>query len=190
MHYEVENKFSVADLSAFRRQVEGLGGRCCGSESHVDSYFNHPLKDFRQTDEALRIRESNPSIQITYKGPRADSAIKIREEIELPMSDQIGNGERAKALFSRLGFRFVACVKKRRTRLQLDRGKWLIAICLDEVEELGSFVEIELLADFAELEPAKQVLSELQTELGLGGPIMTSYLRMLVAKQSTDESFD
>ena len=188
MTYEVENKFAVADLPELRRRIESLGGCLCDIENQADSYFNHPLRDFRLTDEALRIRESNGKVQITFKGPRAGESIKIREEIELPIAETDEGGERAKTFFRRLGFRFVACIHKRRTTLRIQRDKWSILVCLDEVVELGSFVEIEAMSESEDLAQAKQIVCQLQQEIGLGEPILTSYLRMLLAKHSADDS--
>ena len=51
----------------------------------VDRYFNHPARDFAETDEALRIRRIGPVNRITYKGPRVDTVTKTRQELELPL---------------------------------------------------------------------------------------------------------
>ena len=184
MPFEVENKFAVADLSEVQRRLESMGARMHGIEVHVDSYFNHPQRDFRRTDEALRIREIDDSVQITFKGPRIDSDIKIREELELSLDPSPGNGERAKELLQRLGFRFVACVRKRRVIWELDPIPYSILICLDEVAELGTFVEIELIAASEDLARAKKIVLDLQAELGLNEPLKSSYLRMLLSRTS------
>ena len=65
--------------------------------------------------------------------------------------------------------------------------KWqdqVVEICLDEVGEVGSFVEIELVVeDDGEIESAKQTLLSLAEQVGLSGPIKTSYLGLLLDRR-------
>ena len=95
---EVEQKFRVDDLDAMeRRIVENLEIESVFELEQQDWYFSHPDRDFRATDEALRIRrtqvagnDSASSTLITYKGPRLNSGtagrdFKTRREIELPI---------------------------------------------------------------------------------------------------------
>jgi len=83
--YEVELKFPVADLPALERRLAELAGRFYAPVDQVDRYFNHPCRDFAQTDEALRLRHHGDGVAITWKGPRIDAATKTRREIELPL---------------------------------------------------------------------------------------------------------
>ncbi len=185
MPFEVENKFRVADPAELRRRIESLGAKFCGSETHSDSYFNHPSRDFRQTDEALRIRDANGEICLTFKGPRFNSGIKMREEIELPLGPSPDAEQSAITILNRLGFRFVACVKKRRDVYHLSKERWSIEVCMDDVDQLGTFAEIELVAEAADLEQAKQLVIDLQRELHLGEPESRSYLKMQLAANSS-----
>jgi adenylate cyclase class 2 len=58
------------------------------------------------------------------------------------------------------------------------------AITLDEVEDLGTFVEIEILAEDENSNPAARI-EEIAKEIGVfGEPILASYLEMLLSKQS------
>ncbi len=185
MSFEVENKFRVADPAHLRQRIEALGAEYRGMESHSDSYFNHPSRDFRQTDEALRIRNANGEICLTFKGPRFNTGIKIREEIELPLAPSPNAEQSAIAILHRLGFQFVACVKKRRDVYHLSKDRWSIEICLDDVDQLGTFAEIELIAEADDLGQAKQLVIDLQHELDLGEPESRSYLKMLLATNSS-----
>ena len=53
---------------------------------------------------------------------------------------------------------------------------------LDEVDGVGSFVELELQADDAGLDAAKQKISKLAAELHLGPSERRSYLEMLLTQ--------
>jgi adenylate cyclase class IV len=72
-------------------------------------------------------------------------------------------------------------VRKQRDVFELARGKWSMEISLDEVNELGTFAEIELLVADGQQQLAKQLVIELQRELDLSEPIKSSYLSMLLA---------
>jgi pantoate--beta-alanine ligase len=59
-----------------------------------------------------------------------------------------------------------------------------VTVCLDEVEQLGRFAEVEVLAPPEQTEPAHVALTGLATELGLSEVEQRSYLSMLLAKKS------
>ncbi len=105
-------------------------------EDHEDFYFSHPCRDFSLTDEALRIRRLGTEYRLTYKGPKVDSETKTREEMELPVPGDI------RGILDKLGFEEVDIIRKRRTPYR----KGDIILCIDEVENLGCFVEMELVS--------------------------------------------
>src|SRR5262249_47823119 len=113
-----------------------------------DRYFNHPNRDFGATDEAFRVRSSGERHLITYKGPLLDSRTKTRREIEIAL-DGNDAGERGAELLQLLGCRRVRAVRKRRTKYPFVWQGRDFEVAVDEVEGLGTFVEIETLADEA-----------------------------------------
>ncbi|MEK6238596.1 MAG: CYTH domain-containing protein, partial [Planctomycetales bacterium] len=58
MAYEVENKHPAADLDAVRIRLAEMNVEFIGVKEQTDLYYNHPARDFSETDEALRIRRS------------------------------------------------------------------------------------------------------------------------------------
>ncbi len=68
--FEVEQKFTIRDLQGFEQRLLQLGGIAGAREDHIDTYFNHPCRDFAATSEALRIRRINGKPLITYKGKK------------------------------------------------------------------------------------------------------------------------
>ena len=78
---EVEIKLSCDNPESVIKKLQELGAEQLDTESNMDIYFNHPIRDFKSTDEALRIREVDSQVELTYKGPKYDSKSKTREEI-------------------------------------------------------------------------------------------------------------
>ena len=58
MQFEVEQKFFVPDSPAFVDRLGRLGVTLGPPIEQRDHYFNHPSRDFAQTDEAFRLRLS------------------------------------------------------------------------------------------------------------------------------------
>ena len=62
------------------------------------------------------------------------------------------------------------------------------AICLDEVNELGTFVEIEIMTS-DENSHAEAEIKRIAKEIGVTGePILASYLELLLSKRSAVQS--
>ncbi len=57
---EVEIKIKISDPILMRKKFESNQGSYKFSLTHEDTYYNMPkvLRDFKQTDEALRLRKS------------------------------------------------------------------------------------------------------------------------------------
>ncbi|MCE9603851.1 MAG: class IV adenylate cyclase [Planctomycetia bacterium] len=182
MKLEVEQKFRVVDPAALRARLEGLGVAFATPFRQVDAYFNHPARDFAATDEALRIRTVGEENFVTYKGPKLDKTVKTRRELEQPLVGGSEAAARFEELLLALGFRATAKVVKRRSAAELQRNGTQFEIVWDEVDEVGTFLEIELVVDSHEIELAKGKILALQDELGLQEVERRSYLEMLLEK--------
>jgi len=158
-----------------KEMIEALGAVYAGTEHQHDIYFNSPLKDFRTSDEALRIRIKEEGPRLTYKGPKLDPLTKTR----LELTTEIARPLEMEQILLSLGFVRSAEVKKCRVKYALGR----MTFALDEVEGLGSFLEIEASASDEEdwTEKSKEVLDVL-SGLGLHGTIRKSYLELLEEK--------
>jgi adenylate cyclase class 2 len=181
MHYEVELKFPLADPGDVLARLADLGAVAAPPVEQVDRYFNHPARDFGVTDEAFRIRSVGETNCVTYKGPRLDASTKTRREIEVPFANGPDAAGQMAAICLSLGFRFVRDVRKTRTPLSLDWHQRVYEVAFDEVPPLGTFLEIELLADDAGREAAREAILALARELGLTNPERRSYLELLLA---------
>lgn len=180
---EVEIKFPSPDGTVLERRLREFGAGLVIEREEVDQYYNASDRDFAQTDEALRVRQIDSQAYVTYKGPRRDLQTKTRTEIEVPLASGPENASLLGSLLTHLGYRPVARVAKRRRVYGLETGGLHAEVCLDEVEGVGSYVEVEILADEEEVNRARTALLDLAGKLGLEGSERRSYLQLLLERQ-------
>lgn len=189
MIFEVELKFPLRDCDAadLEQRLRAMGAVAGPVLHQRDIYFAHPARDFAATDEALRLRTTDDSSCLTYKGPKIDRRTKTRREIEVALAPGTQPFAQCRELLQALGFRPVRNVIKTRHCFQLPWQGRNVQVALDEVEELGAFVELELLADEAERDATRDSLLQLAQTLSLSEPEMRSYLCLLLEQdQRTD----
>lgn len=172
---EVEVKARLENVSRFKELLGEIGAKLSKIEEHLDVYYNNPdLRDFRASDEALRLRRVNDLVTLTYKGKKIDSISKSRREIECAIS----SFEEMDAILKSLGFLPTGEVMKRRHIYLIEELK----ICVDKVKNLGSFVEVELTCKHeSSVENGVIRAIRLLEQLGLSRNdlIRRSYLEML-----------
>jgi adenylate cyclase class 2 len=149
----------------------------------VDVYYSHPSRDFASTDEALRIRRIGDKNFLTYKGPKIDTTTKTRREIEVSVAQGEEGAANLRVLLDALGFRKVAQVRKRRREFSVSGEGGGVTGALDEVDRLGSFVELEIVADGEHVEEAKNRLEKLARQLELTTSERRSYLELLLERE-------
>ena len=136
---EVEAKYRIecALMDEIKRRIESLGAKLVDDRTEEDVYFEHPCWSMLERDEAVRLRRlhegSVERLILTYKGPRSGGPAKSREEIEARVDDNV------RIILERLGFRPFITVSKRRAVYELGD----LTFFVDEVRDLGCFVEIE-----------------------------------------------
>ncbi len=193
---EVEIKVKISDPNLIRRKFKDFNGIYKLSLHHEDTYFNMPkgLRDFKQTDEALRLRKSiefnrhektipqKSNYFITYKGKKIDVTTKTREEIEV----KINEIEDMKKLLKILGFREVLTVIKDRELYDFKFQDTEIEALIDYLPILEQyFIEVEILAEnIDKVERAKDVLFQFLENFGFKKEvsIRTSYLELVMKK--------
>ena len=159
-------------------RIAALGATPFRVENHLDLYFNSPLRDFKTTDEALRIRIKEDGARLTYNGPKLDQQTKSRRELTVKIDDPTQMGE----ILSFLGFDLSAEVRKRRTKYSYQG----MIIALDEVEGLGTFLEVEAQAE-ADWESEKERVLSVLKKLELKDTIRRSYLELLEEKRAEQD---
>jgi len=164
--------------------IKALGAREKGTKEQNDIYLSHPSRQFSLTDESLRVRSERMLAPfgdeiwrtlLTYKGPKVSMVTKTRYERELPLSPGVGPDE-ACDLFYRLGFTKAMMVKKLRRLLELEG----IEVSIDLVENLGAFVELELVSD--DVARAEKRVLDLLSRAGFKETERRSYLELLLEK--------
>ncbi len=145
----------------------------------IDRYLQHPARDFGETDEALRIRSVGSKNFVTYKGARIDSTTKTRRELELPLPDGESYRSDFEQMLALLGFEPVMTIRKLRRKIPCHWAHYAMEISLDEIDELGTFIELETTSDLENLESAKAALESLAHHLQLSRPEARSYLELM-----------
>ncbi len=165
---EIEIKSYCDDHEAVIEKARILGARHGKTIHEKDLYLNHPARDFRKTDEALRLRQVQDTVILTYKGPKLGTVSKTRREEEVP----VGDFETALTILKLLGFIPSGVVEKEREIYLLGD----IEICIDRVEGLGNFVELEMKG--TERERVERELFRIAGELGLNRFETKSYIEL------------
>jgi adenylate cyclase class 2 len=172
---EVETKLKIDNIGHIEERVKELIGEYKGEKTEIDIYFDHPDMQILSGGRALRVREADGKYRLTYKGPKKDDETTSREEIEIGIESAM---EMIKIL-DELGFYEICEVKKlRKTYLLKD-----LIITLDNVADLGEFIEVEGKAsNDREFEEKKDEIFKFLKELGLstGAISQKSYLEMLL----------
>jgi adenylate cyclase class 2 len=176
-------KFPVADFALLEGPLTQLGAQADEPLQEADHYFNAPDRDFARTDEALRLRRIGQTNRVTYKGPRRDAQTKTRTEIEVPLADGEAAANDFSQLLVQLGYRPVAVVRKQRRILRLSWEGYAAEVCLDDVEGVGRYAELEILAPEERLEAARAALLRLAAALHLTTSERRSYLELLLTGQ-------
>lgn len=152
-----------------------------------DIYYQAPDRDFKKTDEALRIRRQDleeTAALLTYKGPKIDGLSNARVELEI----EVGDADNTQALLTALGYTVIRTVDKKRSEYQGKGEDGKITICLDHVDGLGHFIELEYIAPDdlpdKERESIRDRLLSLLDELGVPRENLTrkSYLELLIQR--------
>jgi adenylate cyclase class 2 len=174
---EIELKVQVDSFDPVRRRLQERHAEFSGKVHEHDVYYNAPHRDFGKTDEALRVRYTDDHAIVTYKGAKLQQyGLKAREELNIV----VGSGRLFEQMLDRLGFTKTAEVNKWRENYRLGDA----AISLDVVDELGTFVEIEVIAEKEGPAAAGQI-GKIAEGLGITGePILASYLELLLTKRS------
>ena len=186
MKLEIELKFHLENSKPVLDFLDSQKSHPHIPVHQKDFYFNHPVRDFAQTDEALRIRQIDDETYITYKGPVLDQQTKTRKEIELPVGKSEYDSEGLASILKHLDFKQVRSVEKKRTVYHLTWEQFPMEICLDEVNGLGQFLEIETIADEERRQEAQNAILHLAGHLNLKNPERRSYLVMLLEKENSE----
>ena len=165
MPRETEIKLKIDDPKSFLRALKKLGAKVVSPRSHeLNLIFDTPDGGLAKHGQLLRIRTETPAARgknsfksssrslLTFKSPpdqlamgpaapRADRRHKVREEIELALTDPAS----LQKIFEGLGLKGWFRYEKYRTAYRFPaRFKWAKGLVIDFDETpIGTFVELE-----------------------------------------------
>lgn len=178
MSREIELKFRLSEPAVLRDRLRALGARPVRHDREVNHIFDTHDRSLADRGGVLRVREITTdgvdaaTTQLTYKGPRENHAVKVREEIETTAGDAGKLG----LILARVGFRETIRYEKR-------RETWLAGDCevtVDELPILGFFGEIE--------GPSIELVRQAQRALAISGGdlVNESYIALAAQHGWTD----
>jgi adenylate cyclase class 2 len=194
--FEVEIKVLIPNPARLKEKFKENQGVYEFSLIHEDTYYNMPkgLRDFKQTDEALRLRKSikfnkkNPrkgqeiEYYLTYKGKKLDKITKTRKELDI----RIDNLDKAKEILNLLGFQKVLRVQKDRDLYKFEFKNYEIEALIDYLPNLKKFfLEVEVLSSTEEqIGESRNILFEFLSLFGISkdDSIKKSYLELIIGK--------
>ena len=136
---EIELKFKVDDMNDLLAKLGDMDCEVSEILSQNDTIYVSDLNHVESVEGSiwLRVRKENEKVELNLKKQSA----KIQESKEIEF--EVSSYEKANQLLETLGYqKWVVVNKKRRYSKYLNYN-----LCIDEVERLGSFLEIELLVD-------------------------------------------
>jgi predicted adenylyl cyclase CyaB len=160
---EIKIKTDKATAEAIREKLLAIKG--VESIHHIDAYFDSKEHSFLSSNpikEWLSIRNRGEKIFINHKLWHFDSNnISTHcDEVELVVND-LAEGTR---LLTSLGFEPLITVDKQRVEALLE-DTFLVSV--DEIADLGYFVEIESSKSLGTVVETKEALNTYATKLGL-----------------------
>ena len=188
---EIEVKLRINDPIGLEKYLLDQGYILKETIRETDTYFDGGINGIKKSGQALRVRRIVDCVtgkehsMITFKGEKLDRVSMARLELETGVE----NGDTAERILSALGFFPVQpTVIKTRKILKYED----ICACLDDVQGLGIFLELEIMAESEDTRPAAlDRIEEILQSIGysMADTTRVSYLSQLQkqAKESIDK---
>lgn len=154
---EIELKFKIDNIEKIINLLENNGCEISPVQYQCDTIYVSDLNNTESTEGSvwLRVRKTNDTIELNYK----KQSVKKMESEEIEF--EVGSYEKANAFLKALGYKpWVKVNKKRRYTTYKDCN-----ICIDEVEKLGYFIELEILVEEDNDNDYEELLLTLAKEL-------------------------
>lgn len=136
---EVETKYRVRDRRDLEQRLQELARDRGSDDSHEDTLYDHPLLNLK--GQTLRLRKYAVGGELTYKGRVLSLEPKTRTEFNVHLEDR--DAQTLRRLLAALGFAVALCYRKQRRSFAVHRDGGRLAVCIDHIDGVGDFAEIE-----------------------------------------------
>ena len=183
MKNEIEVKARITETDALIHALTNLGCTFGEPVSQDDTVYAEKigtLEEFLSNDVFLRIRiQDDGKIILTAKSPTkkfAEHLVKIEHEVE------VSSAEEARAILEMMRYRPMVRVQKSRQKAHLHNYE----ICIDEIEGLGSFIELEVIGERDEAPRIQNEMWEFLQSLGVSSEsqVKKGYDILMIEKES------
>ena len=178
---EIEVKLRIKDVAVLEKKLLEQGYKSIETLRETDTYFDGGINGIKKSGQALRVRRTVNCVTgkehsaITFKGEKIDAISMARLELETVVE----SGEAAERILCALGFYPVQPIVVKIRKI-LRNGD--ICACLDDVQGLGTFLELEIMAESEEIRPAAlERIEEILNSVGytMDDTTRVSYLSQL-----------
>ncbi len=156
---EVEAKIKIEDVDSVREKIKNIA-KFVRKEEKTDDYYS--LENGKYPKKSLRVRDKGNTREVNFKEKISyKQGIWAKKEVEFEVSD-INN------FFDLLdNFGFKRWVRKEK-KTELYKTNDGVSIELNQVKNLGWFVEIEYLSKKKDVDKARKRVKEIREHLGFG----------------------
>jgi len=154
---ESEAKYRISDYASLDRKLQSLGFFPSPTILQRDEYYDTNDKTLESLDYVVRLRRTGAEVVCAIKGPRVWTPRQEYSRIELEFS--VLSNESVKAELRKRDLHVTWFFEKRRTSYRNPTSG--VSVELDEVPQIGTFIEIE-----GVLQDSREIASKLGPALG------------------------
>jgi len=155
---EIEIKAKFTDKEKIKIKLAELGAEKEKEKHQIDEYYNHPSKDTKQTNEYIRLRYKHGGEQGIFA-----HHINISDGVNKEFEVKIDDVDTFKQILKNFDFPLLGTIDKKRETFKVND----FTITIDEVKNIGNFIEIETFGEEDEIEAKKTKCLELLETLGI-----------------------
>ena len=172
---EIEVRVKAPNLEEIKQKLEEQGFVFEAQKEQEDLIFKkkgHEKENVGPGSSIVRLRKSGGSAKLGYKELTDIDGVWVEHE------SNVEDYEEVKKIIEKLDLVKTIEMHKKRTEGKLDK----ISVCLDDIKELGKFIEVEIISE--EPKAAKQELVDFIKKLGFKEQeiIHKGYVRILLER--------
>jgi adenylate cyclase class 2 len=155
---EIEIKATFEDKEKLIKSLKSIGAEQEKAKHQIDEYYNHPSRDMRKTNEYIRLRYKSGDDKGVF-AYHVNISDGVNNEFEVPVEDI----KTFKKILEGLNFPLLGVIDKKRETFKFED----FIITIDEVKDIGNFIEIEMDGEESEINSKKAQCTELLEKLNI-----------------------